>query len=161
MKEPTKADLAAAVTKLTQENAGMRELLAAISLAADVPVSKGGGYADEWKRSTRVLAVIKHAADIDGSWDGYLAWAAGEVRSLAAEPAGYEVYVKPEDDELHAEPVPETVPWPTGLCGHTVTPGAWSHGFTRCRDCLVGTTPDSVSWYDRATAGEQLDRAAS
>lgn len=68
---------------------------------------------------------------------------------------------KPEDDGLHAEPAPETVPWPTGLCGHTVTPGAWSHGFTRCRDCLTGTTPDSVSWYDRATAGEQLDRAAS
>jgi hypothetical protein len=96
VKEPTKADLATAVAKLTEENAGLRDLLAAVSLAADtVPVARGAGYIDEWKRSTHVLSVIKHAAALS-DWNGYLAWAAGEVRSLAAEPVGYEVHVKPE-----------------------------------------------------------------
>lgn len=107
MKEPTKADLAAAVAKLTQENAQLRDLLAAISLAAGtVPVSKGNDYLGEWKRSTKVLANIKvlsRLGDGHSDWDGYLAYAAGELQAIAAEPAGYEVY-QPEGAELHAEP---------------------------------------------------------
>lgn len=53
----------------------------------------------------------------------------------------------------------ERVPAPTGLCGHTVTPGAWSQGYAVCRDCLSDTTPAAVALYDRATAGEQLPTA--
>jgi hypothetical protein len=95
VKEPTKADLAAAVTKLTEENAGLRDLLAAVSLAADtVPVSKGSDYLAEWKRSTRVLASVKVMSHLDGDWAGELAYAAGHLREVAAEPVGYEVYVE-------------------------------------------------------------------
>jgi hypothetical protein len=94
VKEPTKADLAAENARLREENAQMRDLLAAVSLAAGtVPVSNGNDYAAEWKRSTKVLAVIKNAAALR-DWDGHLAWAAEEVRSLAAEPVGYEVYAE-------------------------------------------------------------------
>lgn len=97
MKPPTKADLAAAVTRLTQENAQMRDLLAAIRLAADtVPVSKDNDSIAEWRRSTRVLSNIKGLAK-PGDWGGYLAYAAEELRAIAAEPVGYEVY-QPEDN---------------------------------------------------------------
>jgi hypothetical protein len=98
MKEPTRADLAAAVARLTGENAALRDLLAAVSLAAGtVPVAKHDDAA-EWRRSCRVLANIKGLARLD-DWAGYLAYAAGEMRAVAAEPVGYEVYVRPEDDE--------------------------------------------------------------
>jgi len=106
-KNPTKADLAAAVAKLTQENAQMRDLLAAISLAAGtVPVSKDNDYPAEWKRSTKVLSAIKTAASLDDNWAGSAAWGAEYTREIAAEPVGYEVY-QPEGAELHAAPEPE------------------------------------------------------
>jgi hypothetical protein len=35
------------------------------------------------------------------------------------------------------EPKADPVPWPAGLCGHPVPPGAWAAGFTRCRDCIT------------------------
>jgi hypothetical protein len=60
--------------------------------------------------------------------------------------------------EMTGGPEAEKVPWPTGLCGHTVTPGAWSQGYAKCRDCLP---PDAVAAYDRATAGEQLPQAVT
>lgn len=101
MKEPTKADLAAAVAKLTEENKGMRDLLAAISLAAGtVPVSQHNDYLGEWKRSTKVLANIKTASHLD-DWAGRFAYWSAELRAVAAELPGYEVY-EPED----AEPEP-------------------------------------------------------
>jgi hypothetical protein len=53
---------------------------------------------------------------------------------------------------------PETVPAPTGLCGHLVTPGAWSQGYSVCRDCVLGDAGKAM--YDRASAGEQLPQAA-
>jgi len=94
MKEPTKADLAAAVATLIQENAQLRDLLAAVSLAADtVPVANNPSFIDEWKRSTKVLSAIKILCRLDeypGS--GHLAYAAEELRLIAAEPVGYEVY---------------------------------------------------------------------
>jgi hypothetical protein len=97
MKEPTKADLAAAVATLTAENAGLRDLLAAVSLAADtVPVANNPSFIDEWKRSTKVLSAIKILCRLDeypGS--GHLAYAAEELRAVAAEPVGYEVYTEP------------------------------------------------------------------
>jgi hypothetical protein len=158
VKNPTKADLAAAVARLTQENAGLRDLLAAISLAAGtVPVSKDNDYPAEWKRSTKVLAVIKNAADLS-DWDGYLAWAAEETRSLAAEPVGYEVY-QPEGPGVTepAQDEPEPVacgsrPYPAGSEGddgtecalpaghggaHDDNPpfgGAWCPAFTDMED---------------------------
>jgi hypothetical protein len=102
-KNPTKADLAAAVAKLTQENAQMRDLLAAISLAAGtVPISEGNDYAGEWKRSVKVLSAIKAAAALDDNWAGSAAWGAEYAREVAAEPVGYEVY-QPEGDEPEPE----------------------------------------------------------
>jgi hypothetical protein len=99
MKEPTRADLAAAVARLTGENAALRDLLAAVSLAAGtVPVARHDDAA-EWRRSCRVLANIKGLARLD-DWAGYLAYAAEEMRAVAAEPVGYEVYVRPQDAEF-------------------------------------------------------------
>ncbi|HTJ69233.1 MAG TPA: hypothetical protein VL551_16975 [Actinospica sp.] len=106
-KNPTKADLAAAVAKLTQESAQMRDLLAAISLAAGtVPISAGNDYLAEWKRSTKVLSTIKAVAVLDDDWAGSAAWGARYAREVAAEPVGYEVY-QPEGDEPEPEPEPE------------------------------------------------------
>jgi hypothetical protein len=111
MATPTKADLAAAVAKLTEENAGLRELLAAVSLAADtVPVSKDSNLSAEWQRSTRVLANIKGLSDLS-DWPGYLAWAAGELRSIAAEPPGYEAY-EASAEQPAALDGPDTAPHP-------------------------------------------------
>lgn len=91
----TKKELEAENERLAEENKGMRELLAAISAVADtVPIAKGDDAA-EWRRSVRVLANISGLAKVD-DWGGYLAYAAGELRAIAAEPVGYEVFVRSE-----------------------------------------------------------------
>lgn len=41
-----------------------------------------------------------------------------------------------EDAAAQDEDEPETVPDPTGFCGHPVHPSAWALGLTKCRDCL-------------------------
>lgn len=45
------------------------------------------------------------------------------------------------------EPKADPVPWPTGLCGHPVPPGAWAVGSHRCRDC---TPPEQRKLFDEA-----------
>lgn len=106
MKEPTKADLAAAVTKLTQENAGLRDLLTAVSeCAAAVPQAAADGERKELRRATHMLVSISLTADPAGHW----AWgwgsgqAAGYLREQASEPVGYEVYKTPDDDDESGE----------------------------------------------------------
>lgn len=113
MKEPTKADLAAAVAKLTEENAGLRDLLAAVSdVARTAPIAAVGE--PDYKRDSRmssILSAVGVVTDPKSTWTW--SWgvvstdsgAAAFLRRLAAEPPGYEVYVEAQDDELHAPPV--------------------------------------------------------
>lgn len=101
----TKDQLATENRRLREENKGLRDLLAAVSLAAGT-VPTADGAEPEWKelrRAVHVLSGIKVAADPGGSW----AWghATGEaakfLRERAAEPVGYEVY-EPAQDETPA-----------------------------------------------------------
>jgi len=93
-----KKELEAEVARLAEENKGMRELLAAISaVAGTVPIAKDDNAA-EWRRSVHVLANISYLAKVDDGWDGFLAYAAGELRAVAAAPVGYEVYASPENE---------------------------------------------------------------
>jgi len=113
MKEPTKADLAAAVAKLTEENAGMRDLLAAVSeCARTVPLAAAGEPSyKERSRATSVLTRISVVTDPGSTWEW--SWGSGQgaahLRELAAEPPGYEVYVEPEPPAG-----PGGVPFPAG-----------------------------------------------
>ena len=112
MPEPTKADLKAAVATLTEENAGLRELLAAASeCAGTVPVAASGGEHAEWRRSTTVLSKIKVLCALDGGWKGEAAYGARVLRESSAEPVGYEVYAEPE-------PVPAEPAQALASCGH-------------------------------------------
>jgi hypothetical protein len=109
VKEPTKADLAAAVAKLTEENAGLRDLLAAVrECARAVPQAVYDHQWEQLRRATNVLIAISVVADAEGTWAW--SWASGQgaahLRERAAEPLGYEVY-QTEGDELHAAPEPE------------------------------------------------------
>lgn len=101
MKEPTKADLATAVAKLTEENAGLRELLAAVSeYARSVPLAVGD-QRQELRRATETLIHIGVITDPCGAW--VWGWGGGQgaarLREHAAKPVDYEVYVRPEDAE--------------------------------------------------------------
>jgi hypothetical protein len=55
------------------------------------------------------------------------------------------------DEQTAREPKVDLVPWPTGLCGHPVPPGAWAAGFTRCRD---DTSPEVHAQFDAAARPE-------
>lgn len=149
-KNPTKADLAAEAARLAQENAQMRDLLAAVSLAAGtVPVSEDNDWAAEWKRSTRVLASIKSLSRLDdghSDWKGYLAYAAGELRSLAAEPAGYEVYQPAPVITDSERDCPEGNPASGAWC-HLPAP----HGEHRDTDGETWTTADEHGELSAAT----------
>jgi hypothetical protein len=50
------------------------------------------------------------------------------------------------------EPKADPVPWPTGLCGHQVPPGAWAAGFTVCRDHIATHDPNALAAFDEAAA---------
>jgi hypothetical protein len=93
--------------QLAAENAALRDLLAAVSeCARSVPQAAVGE--PSWKEHSRarnVLITLGVITDPDGTWTW--SWGSGQgaahLRERAAEPAGYEVYVKPEDDALRAE----------------------------------------------------------
>jgi len=107
-KQPTRADLSAAVTKLTEENEALRELLGAIQVMADAP--KPAAYSDRyhWECTDR-LGTIAIWAELDEHATGpngaavLRGWAA-QVRKKAAKPVRYEVRAEPE---APAEAAPE------------------------------------------------------
>lgn len=126
-----KQELEAENRRLTDENGALRELLGAVSvIAGTVPVAKDGGWLPEWKRSTRVLANIKHLSRLPGGWDGEIAYATEELRAIAAEPVGYEVYVEPEPPAA-AEP-------------HECLPEGWCCGAFRTRAAVTAPEPPAV-----------------
>ena len=101
-KEPTKADLAVAVTKLTEENEALRDLLAAVQTMADVP--KPAIYSDRyyWACTDR-LSTIAVWAELNEDAAGPNAAAvisgwAKAVRKQAAKPVRYEVHAEPEPE---------------------------------------------------------------
>lgn len=144
----TKQELEAENRRLAGENAGLRDLLASVSeIARSVPMADHDHH-KELRRAALTLCTIKAATTPDGSWAW--GWASGHaaafLRKEAAEPVAYEVYA--EQPAVAVEPEPETVPWPTGFCGHQVAPDAWTLGFTFCRDCTI-----APALYDRVAAG--------
>src|ERR1700734_3931189 len=115
MKEPTKADLAAAVTRLTGENEALRDLLAAVRAYADLPrpasySAHDNMYEYELERRADVIAVWADGDQGDMAPDVYVLVIrdrAKHLREEAARPVRYEVRgAAPEADELHAEPEP-------------------------------------------------------
>lgn len=109
MTNPTKADLAAAVKALTEENAGLRDLLAAVHEAAEAaPFAKHWQDSDKARDRTRsMLGAISVLTDPAGTWTW--GWANGRtaagLRKYAAEPLEYE-----PDAEPAAAPERETAP---------------------------------------------------
>lgn len=55
---------------------------------------------------------------------------------------------------LVAAQQPETVPWPTGFCGHPVHPGAWALSLHRCRECLEAENAVGAPEPPAVMAGE-------
>lgn len=108
MQEPTKADLAAAVATLTEENAGLRDMLAAVSeCARSVPLAVYDQQHEELRRAKDVLTELSGVTDPCGTWAW--SWGSGQgaayLREHAAEPVGYQVYgvsAKAESDEAAA-----------------------------------------------------------
>lgn len=125
-REPTKAGLAAAVAKLTEENAGLRDLLAAVSeCARSVPQATYDDARKELRRATHMLVDISVVTGPDGSWTW--GWATGDaaafLRKSAAEPLGYEPYAEPEPAPVIAgseqQPAPVIVAEHCSGCGES------------------------------------------
>ena len=103
VKEPTKADLAAAVARLTEENAALRDLLAAVRAYADVP--HPADYDDrrheyELERRVDAIAVWADGDQEDMAPDVYLLVMgdrAKHLREEAARPVRYQVRAEPAD----------------------------------------------------------------
>lgn len=114
MKEPTKADLAAAVTRLTEENEALRDLLGAVQAMATAP--RPATYSDEyyWACLDR-LSTIAVWAELDEHATGPLAariihgWAE-RMREKAAVPVRYEVRAEPARAEVLAASIADGTP---------------------------------------------------
>lgn len=107
MKEPTKADLAAAVAKLTEEDAGLRDLLAAVRAYADMPHPAEythPAYVIECERRLDAIAVYANG-DQDGMAPGVYLLVMGdrakELRERAARPVRYESRPEPANPPHH------------------------------------------------------------
>lgn len=114
MKDPTKADLTAAVTRLTEENRALRDLIAAlVEVTYSAPVGAAGtSDRQELGRAWHVLSAIKVHGDLALKKVDRLGISARLVRDVAAEPLDYKPYVA--KDEPH--PVTFTAaPHPDGV----------------------------------------------
>jgi hypothetical protein len=101
MQEPTKADLAAAVARLTEENAALRDLLTAARAYAKLPHPadySGSVYTYEAERRLDAIAVWADGDREDMTPDVYLLVMgdrAKHLREEAARPVRYEVRAEP------------------------------------------------------------------
>lgn len=108
MKEPTKADLATAVARLTEENAGLRELLAAVSAYAELPRPASHDnrtYGYELERRADAIAIWANGDREDMAPDVYalvIQDRAKHLREEAARPVRYEVRAEPAQAESDA-----------------------------------------------------------
>ena len=106
MKDPTKADLAAAVARLTEENAGLRDLLAVIAAARPpLPVRPDEMYRFYTAGSDRLLDVALRAGEVVRYAGAYVPDVARShargLREDLAKPLRYEAE-KPGSDETAA-----------------------------------------------------------
>jgi len=105
MSNPTKADLAKAVTELTERNRQLLDTLAAVSeLAASVPVAVYEGKDAELRRARDVLMTLGTVTAPRGSWGPMLASgnAAAWLRVKSRVPLTY----RPLELPVVAEPEP-------------------------------------------------------
>lgn len=118
MKEPTKADLAAAVTRLTEEVAALRELLAAVSAYAELPHPASydnRSYEYELERRVDAIAIWANGGREDMAPDVYVLVIqdrAKHLREEAARPVRYEVRAEPASPEAVAAPAAPIAPNP-------------------------------------------------
>jgi hypothetical protein len=135
MKDPTKADLATAVARLTEENAGLRELLAAVSAYAELPrpaSSDNRSYGYELERRADAIAIWANGDREDMAPDVYVLVIqdrAKHLREEAARPVRYEVRAEPE-------PCP---------CGAEIPASEWREGHRTCGSETCAETAASVT----------------
>lgn len=108
MPSPTKADLEAAVQRLTEENANLRDLIAAVHAAASVPLTtdsvKDQHLADQ--RAREALITIRTTTDPEGMWLWSWTLPPGSDRGAAAylrETAARLLAYKPFEGSLEAQ----------------------------------------------------------